>query len=136
MRYNTKRSLHAFRNLFRQNAERFQPPEKSQPADWSLKHERRIRIWIGFVHAVESTFEKIDELEYEGNRYVALIPYYESEEDALEDDGEFIVLMESEEDGETFFVTVDSEEDYDKIGSMFAERIQDLFDFDEDAEEE
>ena len=62
---------------------------------------------------VESTFEKIDELEYEGNRYVALIPYYESEEDALEDDGEFIVLMESEEDGETFFVTVDSEEDYD-----------------------
>ena len=85
---------------------------------------------------VESTFEKIDDLEYEGNRYVALIPYYESEEDALEDDGEFIVLMESEEDGETFFVTVDSEEDYDKIGSMFAERIQDLFDFDEDAEEE
>ena len=66
-------------------------------------------------------FEVIGDLEYEGEIYLALVRYKEEAEEAEETDGEFIVLRESQENGEDYLVTVDDNVLYDKIGGMFLE---------------
>lgn len=79
----------------------------------------------------EHVFEELDRIETDTARYVALLPYFESAEDMLEDDGEVIVLKVSEENGETFLVEIDNEEEYAEISGIFEERLAELFSFDE-----
>lgn len=79
----------------------------------------------------EHVFEELDRIETDTARYVALLPYFESAEDMLEDDGEVIVLKVSEENGETFLVEIDNEEEYAEISEIFEERLAELFSFDE-----
>ena len=73
------------------------------------------------------TFEIIDGLELEdGNRYYALIPY--SEDDNAEiDEEEFVILKETEKDGETYLATIDNDDEYDSVGAAFLERFSEIF---------
>ena len=80
-------------------------------------------------------YEKLDELEYDGEIYFALIPFHEDEEDEEpETEGEeteeifeeFGILKKVEQDGEFFLETIEDDDLHDKIGKMFEER------FDED----
>ena len=71
-------------------------------------------------------FEVIDAICYDGQNYVALVPYSESDE--LEDDDvEFIILKEVEENGEYMLSTVDDEELYDEVGEAFIEHLNSVF---------
>ena len=71
-------------------------------------------------------FEVIDAVCYDGQNYVALIPYTESDE--LEDDElEFIILKEIEENGEYTLSTVDDEELYNEVGEVFIDHIANLY---------
>ena len=71
-------------------------------------------------------FEVIDAICYDGQNYVALVPYSESDE--LEDDDvEFIILKEVEENGEYMLSTVDDEELYDEVGEAFIEHLNTIF---------
>ena len=68
-------------------------------------------------------FEVIDAICYDGQNYVALVPYTESDE--LEDeDAEFIILKEIEENGEYMLSTVDDESLYDEA---FIEHLNEVF---------
>ena len=50
---------------------------------------------------VEQTFELLDVMEVDDDRYFALIPYYENPEDLLDDTAELIVLKSQlDENGE------------------------------------
>ena len=70
----------------------------------------------------EKVFELLDVMEYQDDTYYALVPYYgEDEEALLEDDGEFAI----EEDAE-----------YEKIGNLFLERLNEIYDEDEEEDEE
>lgn len=71
-------------------------------------------------------FEVIDAICYDGQNYVAFVPYTESDE--LEDeDAEFIILKEIEENGEYMLSTVDDESLYDEVGEAFIEHLNEVF---------
>ena len=71
-------------------------------------------------------FEVIDAICYDGQNYVALVPYTESDE--LEDeDVEFIILKEVQEGDDYMLATVDDEELYNEVGEAFIEHLNSLF---------
>lgn len=82
----------------------------------------------------EHIFEELDRIETDDARYVALLPVYSEAEEILEDDGELIILKVSEEDGETYLEPIEDEDEFNEIGSIFEERLSDLFDIAEDEE--
>lgn len=81
---------------------------------------------------VEHTFEELDRIETDDARYVALLPVYGEAEDILDDDGELIILKVNEEDGETYLEPIEDEDEFNEIGSIFEERLSDLFDIHEE----
>lgn len=78
---------------------------------------------------VEQQFEMLDTLEVDGERYYALVPYYEDPTKELEADAELVVLKaEYDENDDEILVTIDSDEEYEKIGNMFLDRLNELYD--------
>lgn len=80
----------------------------------------------------QSEFELIDQLENNGNKYFAMMPYYENPEDMLSDDGNFIVLKSETIDGEDMLITIDDDDEYNEIGEMFIERNSEMFEDDDE----
>lgn len=86
---------------------------------------------------VEHQFEEIDRIETDdGNRYVAMLPIFENGEELLEDDGEAIILKVIDESGETYLVEIDNENEYNEVRDFFQERLDELFEYDENSDEE
>lgn len=82
----------------------------------------------------EFVFEIVDQAEYSGQRYVALVPYAETEEEAeaaLEEEASLIIMRVTEEDGEDVFDTVDDDEELYHVGGVFAQRLEELYDVDD-----
>ena len=80
----------------------------------------------------EQEFEVLGEMEYNGAEYCALIPYYENEEELLQDDGEFVILKREVVDGEEMLCTIEDDDEYDAVGNLFLQELSDLYDEDED----
>ena len=58
---------------------------------------------------------------------------YEEAEDIIDDDGELIILSVNEdEDGEIYLEPIEDEKLFNKIGKIFEERLEDLFEFDDE----
>ena len=85
----------------------------------------------------EQEFELLDVMEYEDEVYYALTPYYgDQREEQLEDDGEVVILKEEMVDGESMLVSIEEDEEYEKIGGLFLERLNEIYDDDDDSMEE
>ena len=82
----------------------------------------------------EHEFELWDILEVDGNVYYGLIPHTEDAEAMIEQDTELVILKVGEENGEEFLATIDNDEEYDRIGQMFLDRMDE--DDEEDGDEE
>ena len=69
-------------------------------------------------------FEFVDRAELNGTVYYALIPedYDEKGEEAVE----FVVLKETEIDGEAMLSTVDDDDEYQRVGEMFLQRFSEM----------
>ena len=80
----------------------------------------------------EVVFEMIDSIELDGQKYYAMMQYYENPEDMLNDDGQLIVLRNEVVDGEEMMATIDDDEEYDRIGEIFMKRITEMFEDDEE----
>ncbi len=84
----------------------------------------------------EQEFELLDVMEYEGERYYALTPYYGDDHDSLlEDDGEVVILKEEMVEDEPMLVSIEEDDEYEKIGGMFLERLNEIYDDDDESEE-
>ena len=83
---------------------------------------------------VEQTFEMLDTMEVDGKQYFALVPVYDDPEKQVEDDGELVVLTSEIVDGEEMMASIDDDDEYERIGNLFIDRLNKLFDgeFDED----
>ena len=82
---------------------------------------------------VSHTFEELDRIETDEGRFIALLPIYDDAQEILDDDGELIILRVNEdEDGEIYLEPIEDEELFNKIGKIFEERLEDLFEFDEE----
>ncbi|MCC8043492.1 MAG: DUF1292 domain-containing protein [Oscillospiraceae bacterium] len=78
---------------------------------------------------VEQTFELYDEYETDdGILYYALVPYYDDPQDAIESDAELVILRaEEDENGEDMLVTIEDDDEYEKIGSIFMKRLEEMY---------
>ncbi len=84
-------------------------------------------------NGVSHTFEELDRIETDEGRFIALLPIYEDAQEIIDDDGELIILQVNEdEDGEIYLEPIEDEELFNKIGKIFEERLEDLFEFDEE----
>lgn len=79
---------------------------------------------------VAHTFEKLDAIEYEGKRYVALLSFYEDPAEAINDDGELIILEVQEEDDAHVLLPIEDDELYDEIADIFEERLSEYYEID------
>lgn len=74
------------------------------------------------------TFEFIDAIEYNDNKYYALVPYSEDEEESEnEENEEFVILKEQGEGDDTVLVTIDDDDEYSNVGEQFLKRFSELF---------
>lgn len=80
----------------------------------------------------EVAFELLDVMEFEGEKYFALTPYAESAEELLESDGEVVILKSQFDGDEELMVTIDDEEEYERVGNIFIEKLQSMYDFDDE----
>ena len=78
----------------------------------------------------EYTFEILDAIEDDENRYLALLPVYEDPQKILDDSGELVIVKVEEENGEEFFSEIEDDEEYDMIADAFVDRLQDRFEID------
>ena len=82
---------------------------------------------------VTRTFEELDRIETDEGRFIALLPVYDDATEIIDDDGELIILSVNEdEDGEIYLEPIEDEKLFNKIGKIFEERLEDLFEFDEE----
>ena len=84
---------------------------------------------------VEHIFEELDRIETDdGNRYVALIPIYDDEEEILDSDGDVLILKVIEEDGDNYLIQIEDEKEFNEIGNIFEDRL--IEKYEKEAEEE
>lgn len=76
---------------------------------------------------VEQAFEKIDEMDVGDDHYYALVPYYDDPTKELEADSELVVLKSEYDGDEETLVTIDDDEEYERVGNMFLERLNDMY---------
>ncbi len=79
-------------------------------------------------------FEVLDAIETDEGRYVALVPVLDPAE-AVEDDGELIILEVANENGEDLLVPIEDDEVFDEIAAIFEERLSEYYEINEEGEE-
>lgn len=83
----------------------------------------------------EHTFELLDSFEQDDVVYYAMTPYADTPEELVQTSGDLVILKGVEESGEEFLQTIDDDAEYDRIGSIFMERIEAMFDLPDEDEE-
>lgn len=82
----------------------------------------------------EHLFEELDRIETENGKYVALLPYSESEEDLSDEDNELIILKVIEDNNEFYLEPIENDKEFNEVGEIFEERLSEMFLFEEEAE--
>lgn len=77
---------------------------------------------------VEQAFELLDIMEIDDDRYFALIPYFEEPAEAVEDDGDLIILKsQMDENGDELMITIDDDDEYQRVGEIFLDKLAQIF---------
>ncbi len=80
----------------------------------------------------EYSFEVLDAIETDTGRYLAMLPFYSDPKERLDDSGELVLVKAFEdENGEEYFEDIPDDDEYDTIADIFIERLEDLYDIDE-----
>ena len=80
----------------------------------------------------EHQFELLDAIETDDGRYVALLPIYTEADEAIEDDGELVILEVVNDEGEDLLVPIEDDETFDEIAEIFEERLSDYYEINEE----
>lgn len=80
----------------------------------------------------EYQFEILDQIEYNDEHYLALMPKYDDPKEMLNSDGELVVLKVIVEGDEELFEEIEDDEEYEDVAGIFIDRLQDLFDITEE----
>lgn len=79
----------------------------------------------------EFSLEVLDAVDYEDSHYLALIPTSDGDTE-LEDDGTIVILKEIVEDGEFYYEEIEDDDEYNEVGDIFTERLQEFYEVDRD----
>ncbi|WP_367925420.1 DUF1292 domain-containing protein [uncultured Ruthenibacterium sp.] len=77
---------------------------------------------------VEHECEVIDVADYNGEHYLAVVPYVADPEKMLEEDAQVVIMRTVEENGEEFLDIVDDDEELAAVSQVFAARLEELYD--------
>ncbi len=77
---------------------------------------------------VEHTCEVLDAADYNGEHYLAVVPYSEKPEEMLEQDAQLVLMRVVEENGEEFLDIVDDDEELAAVSEVFRSRLEELYD--------
>ena len=78
----------------------------------------------------EHVFEELDRIETDNGKYVALLPLPENPDKITEEDNELIILKVEELKGETYLCPIEDDAEFEEVGTVFEERLAEMFDFD------
>ena len=83
---------------------------------------------------VEYEFEVLDDVDYNDARYLALLPVEEEEEDGPRDSGQLVILkaVPGEDPTDEEYEEIEDDAEYEEVAALFADRLQDLFEIEED----
>ena len=84
-------------------------------------------ITVSDENGKQHTFEVLDAIETDEERYIALLPVYDDPTNILEGDGELIILKVLEEDGEEILAPIEDDSEFDEIAAVFEERLENLY---------
>ena len=84
----------------------------------------------------EQTFELLDAMEIDDQRYFALVPYFPEPNDMLNDDGDLVILKSQMDSGEELLASIDDDDEFERIGEIFMKRLETMFDDDEDEDDD
>ncbi len=78
-------------------------------------------------------FEVIDEIEYNEERYLAVVEYFDDPQKALEAEPVLIIFRvgDADEDGLETFDVVDDDEEFFVVAGIFEERLSQYYDMEE-----
>ncbi len=79
----------------------------------------------------EYTFEVLDAIETDTDRYLALLPQYSDPQKMLEESGELVIVKVGEEDGEEYFYEIEDDDEYETIADAFVDRLEDFFEIED-----
>lgn len=81
-------------------------------------------------NGVETEFEHIDTVEMDDETYVALVPVYDDPQEAVEADGELLILkvVPDDDTGEDILATIEDDEEYERVSKILMKRLEDYYD--------
>lgn len=81
-------------------------------------------------NGVSVEFEHIDTVEVEDQTYVALVPVYDDPNEAVQADGELVILkvVLDEATGDEVLATIDDDAEYEEVSGIFTERLEYFYD--------
>ena len=79
----------------------------------------------------EYTFEVLDAIETDTDRYLALLPVYDDPKQMLDDSGELVIVKVAEENGEEYFTEIEDDDEYETIADAFVDRLENFFEIDD-----
>ena len=82
----------------------------------------------------EHIFEELDRIETDSGRYIALLPIPETPDSITDEDNALIILKVEEENGETYLCPIEDDAEFNEVGMAFEERLDDMFEFDNEEE--
>ena len=81
----------------------------------------------------EYSFEILDAIETDTGRYLAMLPYYATAQEKLEDSGELVLVkVFLDDDGEEYFEDIADDDEYETIADFFIQRLSEEYDIDEE----
>ena len=78
----------------------------------------------------ECVFEEIDRMETDTGEYIALVALPDDPNEDQTD--ELIILKIKDENGDISFHAIEDDKEYETVGQIFLDRINELFDLDEE----
>jgi len=84
----------------------------------------------------EHEFEILDQIEEDGENYVALLPVADNPDEYIDADGELVILKVDGEGEDEALIWIEDEEEFARVSDIFMQRLSDEFDFEMEQTEE
>jgi len=101
--------------------------EKNMPLDEVELNEEPTVIAVMDDNGVEHEFEVLDELDTDEGHFLALLPTYDDPSEMLNDDGELIILQAEDDEGKNMLVPIMDDDLYDRVATLFEERLSEYY---------
>lgn len=85
----------------------------------------------------EFNFEILDRLEDNGIEYIALLPIFDSPDEMLQENSEFVIMKTEEVDGEELLAPIgDEDPEFERLAELFEKRIEEMLEKEDEEDED